>query len=53
MTKIYLTEYHQNGRLYGGRVEAESWEDAEKSIPRPQPGEKVIGVLTHEDRGKK
>lgn len=46
MTKIFLTEYEKDGKTFGDRVEAETWEEAELKIMHK--GEKVIGELVAE-----
>ena len=47
-TKIYLTEYEKDGKLYGDRVEAYSWWHAELVLLQQGRDEEVIGELIEE-----
>jgi len=47
--KIYLTEYRkEDGKLYGDRIEAYSWWEAEILLIQTKRHEKVIGELVFE-----
>ena len=47
-TKIYLTEYEKDGKLYGYRVEAYSWWHAELVLLQQGRDEEVVGELIEE-----
>lgn len=45
----YLTEYKQGGKRWAGpKIEAGSWEDAEKVLPSAPRGLRVVGRLVVE-----
>lgn len=46
MIETYLTEYRKDGRLFGSKVKARSWEEAENLASFL--GEKVVGKLVLE-----
>lgn len=44
----FLTEYKFGGLVYCERVEADTWEEAEKIAKERDPRERVVGVLVLE-----
>lgn len=46
---IFLTEYKKDGKTFGSRVEAETWQEAELIVKQTgHEGEEVIGTLEAE-----
>ena len=45
MIKTFVTEYRVDGLLFGGQVDAESWEAAEAACAERDHGERVVGIL--------
>ncbi len=48
--KVYVTSYLLEGRFYGGRVIADSWERAEEIAAFRNMGETVMGQLASIER---
>ena len=45
----YLTEYKRGGKHWAGpKIEADSWEEAERALPKGPQGLRVVGRLVVE-----